>query len=172
MYAMSGVVKKRFGRGSATGRGRTLRQRWRWVPLPMRLRFAQLRSRWMHRRRIVQLIGAAVFVPILAVSALGGSGNEQTPRAGTSPVISIPDDHRVLSLPIDERVPPLEPGDRVDLYLTVDGFAGTTRDITQLEDVGTVVSTDEASFSLAISDVSVGVVAEAVGNGGVLVVRR
>ena len=129
-----------------------------------------MRGRWMHRRRIIQLIGVAILVPVIGVGALSGDGERVAEVE--NPIISIPEDHRVLSLPVDERVPPLEPGDSVDLYLAVDDFAGVDGDITLLDDVGLVVSVRESAFSLAIPNERVGTVAEAVRDGGVLVVRR
>ena len=111
-------------------------------------------------------------MPVIGVSALGNGGDREGLERVDSPIISIPEDHRVLSLPVDDRVPPLDPGDHVDLYLALDDFAGVNGDITLLDDIGLVVSVDESAFSLAIPKDRVGTIAEAVREGGVLVVRR
>ena len=124
----------------------------------------------MHRRRIVQMLCVAALAPIIAINALGGPQSNGTPDE--SPVIVVPDDHRVLSLPIDGQTPPLESGDRIDLYLSIPGFAGNEGEIELLDDVGLVVSVGDAAFSVAVAAEQVGAVAEAIRGGGVLVVRR
>ena len=169
---MGGVVRRVSGRQRLGRTGRTLRQRWRWVPLPVRLRFAQLRSRWAHRRALLRLLGAAIVVPVVAVTALAGPEPAPSIAEAASVEVVVPEDHRVLSLPIDDRVPLLNPGDRIDLYVSVDGFAGTEGVVELLDDAGLVVSVDDASFSVAVSAGQVGSVAEAIRGGGVLVVRR
>ncbi len=88
------------------------------------------------------------------------------------PIVSIPEDHRVLSLPIDEHVPPLHPGDLIDLYVSVGHVAGVDDEVVALEAPGRVVLVDDESFSLAVIDDDVAVVADALNTGTVLVVRR
>ncbi len=167
---MVGAKKDRMS-FARSRRVRRLRQRWRWLPLPLRLRAAQIRGRWAHRRTLLRLVGIAILLPVVSSIALSSSTDE--PRAGELvELVTIPEDHRVLSLPVDETVPPLAPGDKIDLYLSIGGFAGTSGEIDVLSDAGLVVSVEDAAFSVAILAEEVGVVAEALRDGGVLVVRR
>lgn len=147
--------------------GRRLRQRWRWVPLSARLKGAQLRSRLGHRRAILRAA-----VAVVGIVLVGSTLVEAEPEAEVASEISIPEDHRVLSIAIDERVPPLEPGDLVDLYLGMGGFAGTEGEVDAMDEPGLVISIADASFTVAVPDDEVGSLATALSSGSVLVVRR
>lgn len=147
--------------------GRRLRQRWRWVPLSARLKGAQLRSRLGHRRAILRAA-----VAVVGIVLVGSTLVEAEPEAEVASEISIPEDHRVLSIAIDERVPPLEPGDLVDLYLGMGGFAGTEGEVDAMDEPGLVISIADASFTVAVPDDEVGPLATALSSGSVLVVRR
>lgn len=120
----------------------------------------------MHRRallRVMALVAGGVVVGALMLSP---------DPAVDDPVVPIPDDHRVLSLPIDEHVPPLHPGDLIDLYVSAGTVAGVDEDVVALDEPGRVISVGEDAFSLAVVNDEVGVVADALNTGTVLVVRR
>ena len=169
---MGGVAKRSSQPTKFARSGRTLRQRWRWVPLSVRLRFAQARCRFGQRWSIVRLLVVAVVGPIFVVRLLGASAADSTIEHGGAAGPAKPDDHRVLSLPIDERVPRLDAGDRIDLYLTMDDVVGPGSVTEVLDDAGLVMSVNESAFSVAVDEDDVAMVANAIRSGGVLVVRR
>ena len=124
-------------------------------------------------RLLVASIATVVAVSVLASPApldegtvVGGTG------AGESETVVVQDDQRVLSMPIDERVPQLEPGDEIDLYLGTDSSARADDTVVPLDEPGIVTSVRESSFSVAVPEHSVARIAAALRNGGVLVVRR
>lgn len=104
---------------------------------------------------------------VVGANALSGSAEDEADQVG---IVAVPEDHRVLAMPIDERVPPLAAGDLVDLYLAE--VTGIDDSIGVLDDPGLVISVDESAFSVALLESDVGLVADAIRNGGVLVVRR
>ena len=129
-------------------------------------------------RLLVASIATVVVISVLAGSeptdentiaggtVVGGTG------AGERATVVVQDDHRVLSMPIDERVPQLEPGDEIDLYLGTDSSARADDTVVPLDEPGIVTSVRESSFSVAVPEHSVARIAAALRNGGVLVVRR
>ncbi len=86
--------------------------------------------------------------------------------------VIVPNDYRVLSLPIDERVPELEPGDRIDLYLETVEAVGVAGAVEALDDAGIVTAVDESAFSVAVAESNIARIAAALRGKGVLVVRR
>ena len=78
----------------------------------------------------------------------------------------------MLSLPIDEHVPPLRAGALIDLYVSVGQVVGIDEEVVALDEPGLVVSVSEDAFSLAVIDDDVAAVADALNTGSVLVVRR
>ena len=104
---------------------------------------------------------------VLAISWLNPSAEMTTPVE-----VAVPSDHRVLSMPIDERVPLLEPGDSIDLYLGTEEFAGIEGEVEVVEEPGLVTSVTDSAFSVAVPEDEVALIASALRTGGVLVVRR
>lgn len=144
---------------------RRLRQRWRWVPLSLRLRFAQVRNRLFHQRVLIRL---AVVVTV----GVGAIFFEAEPSVDGDADVAVPDGHRVLSMPVDELVPLLEPGDAIELYLGTESPGGASAGVDALEDPGLVVSVTESAFSVAVPSRHVRPIAVALREGNVLVVRR
>ena len=91
---------------------------------------------------------------------------------GSAVEIAVPAEHSVLSVAVDERVPPLEPGDVIDLYLRMAGFAGAEGEITKPTEPSLVIATSPAALTVAVPDAEVPDVAAALSVGSVLVVRR
>ena len=162
---MRGVLRPRSIKPRLSSR--RLRQRWRWVPLPVRLKVAQLRGRLAHRRVVVR-----VAVAILVGAVVVGLVARPTPAVQQVEQVTIPNDHRVLSMPIDERVPRLEPGDQIDLYLGTDGLARVDDEISIIDEPGIITLVTESAFSVAVPETAVVTIAAALRDGGVLVVRR
>ena len=146
---------------------RRLRQRWRWVPLPVRLKAAQLRARVGHRRGILKMAGLVVVIVVLATRLSGASSSTDSDAQ-----IAVPEGHSVLSIAVDDGVPPLKSGDLIDLYLSVPGFAGTEAEITKPVEPSAVISSTPDALIVAVPDDEVAAVAAAISAGSVLVVRR
>lgn len=165
---------RRVARQSGAHRGarvRRVRQRWRWVPLAVRLRFAQIRNRWMHRRGLRR----ALFVAVCTVAVVVMVNWDSAASRHDAAVVSVPEGHRVVSVPKNDRVPPLVVGDEVDFYLAPvlgGGFERSEAGVDVLTEPGIVVMIEDDALAVAVPEAVVVPLVSSVANDAVLLVRR
>lgn len=88
--------------------------------------------------------------------------------------LELPEGHRAVNLPSDPRLPPLQPGDSVDLFLMPDhaGFGGALEVSRQLDNIATVIDVTDEAVTLAVAERDVAELVTATSLGRVLVALR
>ncbi len=119
------------------------------------------------------LAGLAIAIVVFALSSAQAPADNEIVTDAPGP--AVPADHRVVSVPLSDRVPPLAEGDEVDLYFdapesAVDQF--TLRGTELASESGIVLSITESALAIAVPHESMGTLASAITDGSVLVVRR
>lgn len=103
---------------------------------------------------------------------LGDVATERDLRS-TSPALVPGNGRRAVSIPLDPSVPPLVVGDRVDVFLIADEFAGASEPgVDQLNSAAVVLDVNAEAATLAVEAGDVHALAEAAQNGRILIALR
>lgn len=127
--------------------------------------------RWAHRRAFKRL-ALGVIVAIVVTTTMV---NRAEVAHEDVLAVAVPEGHRVVSVPIDEKVPPLVVGDEVDIYLAPTFRGGLESDaegVGILAEPGVVVSMEGESLAVAVPEDVIGSLVASLAEDAVLIVRR
>lgn len=125
----------------------------------------------MHRRALKRVALASIVIVAMTVSV---NVSDDAGQANAS-VLAVPQGHRVVSVPIDETIPPLGVGDEIDFYLAPTIRAGLESDVagvTVLPEPGVVVAIEGEALAVAVPEEVIATLLASLAEDAVLVVRR
>ena len=125
----------------------------------------------MNQRALRRVLVGAVLVALsmMALTPRSEVGQQDLTTA------SVPDGHRVVSVPIDDNIPPLSVGDEVDFYVAPTlggGLESEVAGVEALTEPGVVVSIEGEALAVAVSEDVIARLVTSLAEDAVLIVRR